>query len=80
MNKILSRKFLLLFATYVAFVVFFALGMLSEKWFCGSLLAMSLFYYVTNVWQKKIFETPPNFEKWEQFFIDALTKVIPSAK
>lgn len=62
MNKLLSRKFWLLIATYIAFVVFFALGMLSEKWFCGSLLAMSLFYYLANVWQKAIENYAPNLD------------------
>lgn len=62
MSKLLSRKFWLLIATYIAFVVFFALGMLSEKWFCGSLLAMSLFYYLANVWQKAIENYAPNLD------------------
>jgi hypothetical protein len=62
MSKLLSRKFWLLIATYIAFVVFFALGMLSEKWFCGSLLALSLFYYLTNVWQKAIENYAPNLD------------------
>lgn len=62
MSKLLSRKFWLLIATYIAFVVFFALGMLSEKWFCGSLLALSLFYYLANVWQKAIENYTPNLD------------------
>lgn len=74
MSKILSRKFLLLFATYIAFVVFFALGMLSERWFCGSLLAMSLFYFVTNVWQKSITEFEPDMAEWERRFQDYISK------
>ncbi len=62
MSKFLSRKFILLFITYLAFVGFFAFGMLSEKWFCGSLLALSLFYYLANVWQKAIENYVPDLD------------------
>jgi hypothetical protein len=62
MSKFFSRKFILLLVTYAAFVIFFAFGMLSEKWFCGSLLALSLFYYLANVWQKAIENYAPNLD------------------
>ena len=62
MSKFFSRKFLLLLVTYAAFIIFFAFGMLSEKWFCGTLLALSLFYYLANVWQKAIENYAPNLD------------------
>ena len=54
MDKLLSRKFWLAAMTYVVFVVFFALGMIPVNWFCLSLLGLSLFYFIANVWQKQI--------------------------
>ena len=62
MSKLLSRKFVLLLLTYIAFIVFFALGRLGEKWFCIGMLAMSLFYYLANVWQKAIENYTPNLD------------------
>jgi len=72
--KIYSRKFILLAVTFVTFVVFFALGMLSEKWFCGSLLGISLFYYLANVWQKAIENYVPNLDAIIDSILDALGK------
>ncbi len=77
MKKMFGRKFLLLFATYAALVVFFALGRLSDAWFCGSMLAMSLFYYIANVWQKKIFESPQSLELLEKTLLDIALKLTP---
>lgn len=54
MNKLLSRKFWLLLLTYLVFIIFFTLGKIPVNWFCGSLLACSLFYFIANVWQKQI--------------------------
>lgn len=72
MNKLLSRKFWLLIASYVAFIVFFSLGMLTEKWFCGSLLAISLFYYLANVWQKAIETYTPNLDAIVDAILDRI--------
>ena len=74
MTKLFSRKFWLLIATYIAFVAFFAFGMLSEKWFCGSLLAMSLFYYLTNVWQKAIETYQPDLDAIVDMILDRIGK------
>ena len=74
MNKFFSRKFILLLVTYLAFVLFFAFGMLSEKWFCGSLLGISLFYYLANVWQKAIENYVPNLDAIIDSILDALGK------
>ena len=54
MSKLLSRKFWLMMITYVVFIGFFALGKLPVNWFCGSLLAISAFYFIANVWEKQI--------------------------
>lgn len=54
MSKLLSRKFWLMMITYVVFIGLFALGKLPVNWFCGSLLAISAFYFIANVWQKQI--------------------------
>ena len=54
MNKLLSRKFWLLMITYVVIIIFFAIGKIPVNWFCGSLLAISAFYFIANVWQKQI--------------------------
>ena len=54
MNKLLSRKFWLLMITYVVIVIFFAIGKIPVNWFCGSLLAISAFYFIANVWEKQI--------------------------
>jgi len=72
--KIYSRKFILLAVTFVTFVVFFALGMLSEKWFCGSLLGISLFYYLANVWQKAIENYTPNIDAIIDMIMDRIGK------
>jgi len=72
--KIYSRKFILLAVTFVTFVVFFALGMLSEKWFCGSLLGISLFYYLANVWQKAIENYVPNLDAIIDMIMDRIGK------
>ena len=74
MSKLFSRKFLLLFATYAAFVLFFAFGKLSEVTFTGGLLGLSLFYYIANVWQHSIESYTPDMgmiidkliEKWRK--------------
>ena len=54
MNKLLSRKFWLMMITYIVFVIFFIFGKLPVNWFCGSLLAISAFYFIANVWEKQI--------------------------
>jgi len=54
MNKLLSRKFWLLMITYIIIIIFFAIGKIPVNWFCGSLLAISAFYFIANVWQKQI--------------------------
>jgi len=54
MNKLLSRKFWLLMITYVVIIIFFAIGKIPVNWFCGSLLAISAFYFIANVWEKQI--------------------------
>ncbi len=74
MNKFFSRKFILLLVTYLAFVLFFAFGMLSEKWFCGSLLALSMFYYLANVWQKAIENYTPNIDAIIDMIMDRIGK------
>jgi len=40
--------------TYIVFVIFFMFGKLPVNWFCGSLLAISGFYFIANVWEKQI--------------------------
>ena len=54
MNKLLSRKFWLLMITYIIIIIFFAIGKIPVNWFCGSLLAISAFYFIANVWEKQI--------------------------
>jgi len=54
MNKLLSRKFWMLMLTYVIIIIFFAIGKIPVNWFCGSLLAISAFYFIANVWEKQI--------------------------
>ena len=54
MNKLLSRKFWLLAITYIVFTTFFALGKLPVNWFCLSMLGMTAFYYLANVFEKQI--------------------------
>lgn len=59
MNKLLSRKFWLLMITYVVIIAFFAIGKIPVNWFCGSLLAISAFYFIANVWEKQISTLTP---------------------
>ena len=59
MNKLLSRKFWLLMITYIVIIIFFAIGKIPVNWFCGSLLAISAFYFIANVWQKQISTLTP---------------------
>ena len=54
MNKLLSRKFWMLMLTYVIIIIFFAIGKIPVNWFCGSLLSISAFYFIANVWEKQI--------------------------
>lgn len=54
MNKLLSRKFWLLAITYILFTVLFLLGKLPVNWFCFSILGMTAFYFIANVWQHQI--------------------------
>lgn len=75
-SAIFSRKFLLVTATYIAFVVFFAMGKLSEAWFCGSLLGLSFFYYLANVWQKSIENYEPDIGAIVEALLPSVTKQI----
>ena len=54
MSKLLSRKFWLMLITYIVFIVLFTFGKIPVNWFCGSLLAISAFYFIANVWEKQI--------------------------
>ena len=54
MSKLLSRKFWLLAITYILFTVFFVLGKLPVNWFCFSILGMTAFYFVANVWEHQL--------------------------
>lgn len=74
MYKLLSRKFCLLLITYAVFIVFFALGYIGERWFCGSLLAMSFFYYIANVWQKAIENYTPDIDAIVDMILTKLGK------
>ena len=54
MEKLLSRKFWLLAITYLLFTFLFIFGKIPVNWFCLSILAMSAFYFIANVWQKQL--------------------------
>ena len=54
MSKLLSRKFWLLAITYIAFTALFIVGKMPVSWFCLSILGMTAFYYIANVWEKQI--------------------------
>jgi len=52
--KIYSRKFIMMLITYILISIAFYFGKISQLYFCGSLLAISLFYFAFNVWEKQI--------------------------